>query len=872
MFEDLLLNVAYSVDKNFQAAEDGSIQVRTAGVEVLAELQNRLEMLREDHSAQQNLNSTIAGLREENATLKEKLQSRDTEFSVIERQFNEIKQELHECRAQLTAATDNLGKAIAASREDASLRTQLQDLQTSYYIAKAQTESSASETERLKADLHEQEKLTLLDQQETSKLQDELRQSEAKVSAFDIQKETYIRHVRDESNKLRMQMERAFQAKLTEKEAYHSGIVIGLRRQIMETNNNLNQTKGMLHDMERVNSNKEGETDRLSKQVSALATELGSLQHKACLMEQSRDQTAGELHISQEQLAQYMDKAAEWSARAEENALEFAKRCKEIDDEFKKSRQVAEAEVDRLGTLVLMLQKKSDDSDIVNNNVACYLHSKGLLELGLTFTEWALRLPVEYSQQEETNLVPPIPSVTDELHNATALGLESYPLGSWNKVGTSTISSSNKQMPVVVPDDTSAQLAGEYTSRTVNQSYAHLDEDRRRRSSENDTSLLSSYSISSSKSMSRDTSEHEQHLNTRSAELTSVSRALSNVSQPFPATEATPRSYLQASDYFDNSNFRLDSTKRPEGTLRTVIPDSQEELTQEQIPTFTRPTRRVAERRHSTPHLRAGNRTVTRTEVTEYSIRTSEVYDDIPTLQYDVKGGMGFSDPATNSKSIDSDDESSGLSEPPDNVENVNFTEYLDDSDGNGRKDPEILQVSNKSAYAQSVTFHPAPSPKPNSSHVGTQHHVQPKEIKPPKSILKRTSAVTCNDAPADTHSNGKPLKNTQLSKIQGTRRGTAAKRLLSRTGSGTNGIDGAAHSSPYNRVVSGNRATQNSGYFQAHGGPPQGQGPSAADIFAISSSPAMGQPQRNSKKRALSGVGFNDSNRPSKLQRSVRH
>jgi predicted nucleic acid-binding Zn-ribbon protein len=867
-----MLNVDYSVEKKFQTAGSSIIQVRDAGVEVLAELKNRLEMLSGDDSTQRNLNATITDLREENTTLKERLHSRDAEFSRIERQFNEIKQELQECRTQLTATTNDLGKAVTAPREDTFLRTQLQDLQTSYSIAKDEADSSANEMERVRADLHEQEKLTLLAQQETSKLQDELRQSQAKVSAFDIQKEAYVRQLNDESNMLRLQMERDVRARLAEDEARHNDNVSGLRRQIMEANNSISQTKRELHDMEEMSSNREAETHRLSAQVSVVAAELSILQYKAHSMEQNRDQTDSELRISQEQLGQYMEMVAEWSLRAEKNTLESARRCKEIDDEFKRSRKVAEVEGNRLQALVLVLEKKNDNSEIVYSNVARYLRSRGLLKAGLTLAEWALRLPSEHSQQEETNLDPSIPLVIGELHKVTALSPESYSHSSGNKVGTSAVSSSNKQMLVVVPNDTSAQLAGEYTPRAANSPYALLDDDRRRRLSVNDSSLLSSHSISPCKSVSRDTSEHERHLSARSVELTSASRALSNVSQPFPTTEATPRSYLRASDYLDGSNVHASGPKKLEGAARTVIPDSQDELTQKRIPTLTRPTRRVAERRHSTPHLRAGNRTVTRTEFTEYSIRTSEMYDDTPTLQYDVTGCVHFGEPVTNLNAVDSDVESSGLSDPPDNMEAVDSTEYLDDSDGNDRKDPEILWMSNKKSYTQSMTSPPAPSPEPNSSRVRTQPPVQAKEIKPPKSILKRTNTTIRNDATSDTHSSKKPLKNAQPSKAQGIHGGSVAKARLSRTTRGNNGINGAAHGSSYNRVVSGNRISQNSSYFQAPDVPSQAQGPSTADIFAISSSPAMGQPKRNSKKRALSGVGINDNSRPAKLQRSARH
>ena len=867
-----MLNVAYRVEKKFQTAEESGIQVRNAGTEVLAALKNRLEVLNENHSAQQKLNATLTDLREANAMLKEKLHNRNAEFSGMERQFNDIKQELQECRAQLTATTDDLGKAIAASREDALLRNQLQDLQTSYSITKAQAESSASQAERVTADLREQEKLTMLAQEETSKLQDKLRQSEAKISAFDAQKKAYIRQLKDESNMQRLQMERGIQARLAEDETRHNDNISSLRRQIAEANNNLCHMKGKLQDMENMGSNREAETNRLADQVLAVTTELDTLQDEARLMEQNRDRRGSELRTSQEQLIRCINEAAEWSTRAEENALEFAKRCTEVADGFQKSEQVAEAEVNRLGALVLMLQKKNDDSDIVNSSVARYLCSRGLIKAGLTLAEWAVELTVKNSQQEETNLELSHPSVISALRNIPSVNPESNAHGSREDDQASAVSYSNGQIPVVVLDNTSTNLTGKYICHAADPSSALLDEGCKERLSEKDRSLLASYSMPSSKSIGRDISKHERHLGTRSMELSNASRALSNSSQIFLATGATPCSYLQASDDIDTSNIRLGGTKKLEGTAGTMTPDSQDESMQEQIPASMRPMRGVAERRHSTPHLREGKKTVTRTEFTEYSMQTSEMYDNMPTLQCNVKGGVHFSDPATNSKPVDSDVDSSGLSEPPDNMENVDFTEYLDGSDGNNHKDPDILRMSHKNAYTQSVTSHPAPSPKPNSSRVRTRARVQKNEIKQPKSILKRTDTAVRNDTSTDAHSNGKPLKITQPSKVQSIHGGDSSKGRLPRRSSGTNGIEGATHGSSYNRVVSGSRSTQCSSHFQASNAPPQVQGTSAADVFALSSSPAIGQSQRNSKKRVLARAGFSDSSRPIKLQRSARH
>lgn len=845
--------------------------MREASVEVIAELKDRLKIINEDHSAQRKLNATIADLREKNATLKGKLQSRDTEFSGIERQFKEIKQELQNCRDQLAVTSDELSKALSVPREDPLLRTQLQDLQSSYSIIKDQADSSASETESLRAGLHKQEKLTLLAQQEASKLQDKLRQSEAKVSAFSAQKDAYVRQVKEESDMLRLQMERDVRARRAEDEARNNDNVSGLRRQITEADNKLAQTKQKLHDMEKMSSSKEAEAHRLSTNISAVATELGCLQEKYRIMEQNRDSMVNELSISKEQLIRYMEQAGECSAQAEENALEFAKRSKEIDDGIEKSGKVAEVEVERFEALVLMLQKKNEDSEIVNSNVARYLHSIGLLKPGLTFTEWAVRLPGEQFQQDERNLDPSRLSFIGEPFGVSALIRESYAYGSRNECGTSTVSSNNKEAPLVVPEDNSERLACEYVSHDANGSSALLDDDRRKALPENESSLLTSYSKSSSKSMSPVNHKHEHQLNTSSLELTSTSRTLSNIPQPFPATEATPRSYLRASDSFHDSNIRLGGIKRLEGTASSVVPESQEELTKEQIPNFARPTRRVAERRHS---MAEGNRTITRTEVTGYSILTSKTYVDTPAARHNGMGSLSFGDVATDLKSVDLDtDSSSVMSDPPDGVENVDFTEFMDSCDGRDREDPVILRFSDKKAYADSMVSHPVLSPKPNSSRVRTGPPVRPEEIKPPKSILKRTNTmIPTNDTAVNAQLSGKTLKNTQLSKVQGIHKGTGPKRRSSRTMCGINGRDDATYGSSYNRMVTGSKVLHSSNNFQAHDVPPQLQGPSAANVFAISSSPAMGQPQRNSKKRALSGVGINDSNRPAKLQRLVRH
>jgi len=243
-----------------------------------------------------------------------------------------------------------------------------------------------------------------------------------------------------------------------------------------------------------------------------------------------------------------------------------------------------------------------------------------------------------------------------------------------------------------------------------------------------------------------------------------------------------------------------------------------------------------------------------------------------PTVQHNDPFNVPFRNQATDMRSTDSDGESSGLSEPPENVDKLDFADFMDNSDARDRKDPAILRFSDQQAYAESMASHTVLSPKSNSSRARTGATARPQEPKQPKGILKRTNNVIHrNDTFTNACSSGKPLVNSLLPKLQGVQAGAAAHRGLSRTMSGTNGRDGAARRSPYNRPVAGSKDLQKSNHSQAHIMPPQVQGPPAADIFNISSSPAMGQPKRNSKKRALSGVGMNESNRPAKIPRSVR-
>jgi hypothetical protein len=818
-------------------------------------------MLSEDQMAQQKLNAVVAGLREENAKLEEKIRSREKETLEIRKFLSEVQQELQQCQAQFSVTKEDLGRAIAASREDTLLRTQLQDLQTSYSIVKQQAESSAMEAERAQADLQEQENSMLLAQQEKSKLQDTLQQSQAMVTSFDDQKKAYVRQMKDESNILRIQMERDFQARLAEDEARHDGIVSGLRRQITEANDKLTQAQKKLCDAEKMKSSREEEIHTLSKQLSAAVTEIGSLQDKASSMEYAQDKTDGDLRIAQEQLMQYLEKVTDWSALVEGNALEFAKRRNEIDDILTKSKIAGETEIKQLRQLVSTLQKKIEDSDTVISKAACYLRSRGVLRPDLAFSDWAAGLSCNDSQPE-TNVSPPRQLATSEHHEVSAMSQESFNDSFRDSVRGSTEPVCNEQA------GTHAKFGGERTPHVANPPNVSFNEDRRKRLTEIDHLPLTSFSESSSRRSDQDNRQLEHDPGIRPLESPNKFSTFNNALKSFPTTIPTLHVHSSVSKQPGMLDVRFSSNRKLERTERKVIPDSQEEIIQNAIPSFARPSRRVGERQNA---LTKDNRTVSRTEITEYCVRTSETYVGTRTEQESDAVHLPQENQPNDLSAVDSEEESSGLSEPPENLDKLDFVEFMDSGEAVDHKNPAVLQLSDNIASTESITSHSVISPRPNSSRTRTRPLLPSKEARQPKSILKRTnSMIQISDTTANARPGERSLGHSQLD-LPGIHRGASVNKRISKTISGSIGRDTAARRSPYNRPVAGSKDLHKSSHFPVQNMPAQEQRPSTADVFTISSSPAMGQPQRNSKKRALSGIGMRDNNRPSKLHRPSR-
>jgi hypothetical protein len=371
--------------------------------------------------------------------------------------------------------------------------------------------------------------------------------------------------------------------------------------------------------------------------------------------------------------------------------------------------------------------------------------------------------------------------------------------------------------------------------------------------------------------MVKEPSERNQIVNANPLERPDILMAPDKLSHHFPATTAVPRSYLKAGDHISNPITDLGGAKMLNGTMGTVIPDSQDASTQEKAQNVRQPLRRVAQRRHSIavqPQVQKDKRTITRTEVTEYHVRTSETYQDTSLVQKGAIGLASLVQSAGDAKSADSDtDSSSSLSEPPDDLESQ---EYLDHYSGENREDFLPLRPSVKRTQAGSENRHSRASPKPNTSRARTTTSIEaikPGEMKPPKSILKRTkSNINTTEMVSRIHSNVETLRSSETSNVQSAHSGATTNKRLARPKIANKGLDGTLYNSPYNRIVSGTKVSQKNDHFQAPQTP-------AVDVFAVeSSSPAIGQPLRNSKKRVLSRVGMDDDHRTAKLPRLSRH
>jgi hypothetical protein len=148
------------------------------------------------------------------------------------------------------------------------------------------------------------------------------------------------------------------------------------------------------------------------------------------------------------------------------------------------------------------------------------------------------------------------------------------------------------------------------------------------------------------------------------------------------------------------------------------------------------------------------------------------------------------------------------------------------------------------------------------------------RDLKPAKGILKRTNSTidvagTADEASAkDTTSHGV----LRPSMVQNRQTEKGSKRRLSRPMVGGETSSSGPYNLPYNRIVSGNKSSHNTEKFKATDVQRSVPAAQKQDSTGNESSPLIGQPQRNTKKRTLSRVGVDERQRSNKLQRVHKH
>jgi predicted nuclease with TOPRIM domain len=635
-----------SVEGRLQVAEEDNIDVRKANAEMLTELEKRISMLNEDHATQNMLNESIKTLREENARLNERLVAREAEISGLDDRVKEFQQELDLCRAQLTTTTQELQKALTMSREDPSLHDKLLDLQDKYSTLKEQDRASKKEVERARSDLREHEENSLLIHKQMKELKLNLQQAEANATAFNTEKDVYLRKSKEEFDMLRIQMEQNFQARLEDEAARHGGVVSTLRRQISEAEFKLAFMQGEIVEAEHRNQDNTNIISDLRAAIAALelsiaqkVSDFGHIEEEIRLRnekwesasKEQRDLAAKEAELLQARFAESEQRAQKWRVWAEENVAQFTTRTTKM---VEKSQEMAETEINGLKEQIANLREGGAKSQIVQDAISSYLRRKGVLEHGATLEEWAER--ISSAPIEEEHITAGINYLRE--NDLRSSGIDT----SGSASSESVIQNRTTSLPLVEAQEKSENVSNsEVTSAAAAEDFInHAGEllDALSHEHDSDGSHQTQSSVPSrpvdliaqestvprhvpgtTSKHGRDNSKNEPNTGARLLKSPLSSAAFGH--SQHTTTDAFPRS-LHRPGSFNGVAGTPSGTRTMHSSGRTVIPDSQEEVNQEPTPLPTQPSRRIAQRRGSMAPPAQGNGTITHTQVTEYSIRT----------------------------------------------------------------------------------------------------------------------------------------------------------------------------------------------------------------------------------------------------------
>jgi myosin heavy subunit len=161
-----ILTAAFSrFETSMQASNDDATAQQKSNNEILENFKKTVDQLRLDKETEIQLNNRISELRQTNEALALDKNAREREIQESTTQLDQLKQDLADCRGQLSAKNDELATALAALNNDQRLRAEIQDLETANHTVTDQLQSKNQEIAKLK------EELSLL--QESVRLKDQ---------------------------------------------------------------------------------------------------------------------------------------------------------------------------------------------------------------------------------------------------------------------------------------------------------------------------------------------------------------------------------------------------------------------------------------------------------------------------------------------------------------------------------------------------------------------------------------------------------------------------------------------------------------------------------------------------------------------------
>ncbi|KAI9640716.1 hypothetical protein NHQ30_011025 [Ciborinia camelliae] len=290
ILEEFYSRIQTKLDDN--GSKDTTFQEST--VKLFDDLKERLNQVNGELDEKTKLNEQLNLLRENNATLKANLNSKEAESENNVARLNELTRELSDIRSQLMNKTEQLALSTAQPREDPEMKRKIDDLTMD--TLRLQSLLTAANNDKLLA-----ENSVQTHQATITTVQNHLRETEDKLKNVELAMETLEGSNRKFQNECRSATERVRQettqlalSRRKDLVAQHDTIVNDLNHKQAETEKKLQIA------VEKSKTSKET-TDKHSKTISKLQSEIAT--YKDQLLQQKLQlQSLEESSISATQL------------------------------------------------------------------------------------------------------------------------------------------------------------------------------------------------------------------------------------------------------------------------------------------------------------------------------------------------------------------------------------------------------------------------------------------------------------------------------------------------------------------------------------------------------------------------------------------